>query len=806
MNDFENISFSSLEEKCQYYITEYQTYKIKFISLKTEYEQLLENNKKLYENINNERKLRKELENKLKFTNFSNGYNCNYNKNKKEERFQDEFVILEKDCDVGEGELLNICDNIKNKDIEMVKNTYFSILSKNKEKNLVFEENKSNKDNKELNNLNLNKDCNKSYQNPNKRTNKELITEELLTQDFIKYSKESVSLGSSIYNIELKIDKIYVYIQKLCQFLKVTKRGANFFNKSIALFNKYLSVYDSENKKILEVWPFLTEFISLVQKSFSSINIYCSALITTIDSSCIIQINDILLKQFQNLINIRNKIKIKKEEFKSFQYNFLSNRYGESMKNQYYKECKEYELAKYDYFSIVNKFFISIKIKIPEILSLLVISYFNYFSSVRDELNQINNTVRKNLESLLGAINIKNKIESDIKNKRKIISDKFQSYDKTKKEKEGFLYLKGKDDYKFHKRYVKINKGNLIYYKIKKGFKPYFQNLENKIFINIIEPVDTETTFDICRLLFSNVKRCEKNYIYPFCFEVNSVNNKSSYIFQAETEYELEEWISAITNTISEQISGFNENKIDNENKDIINNNYIDENNDDELTELKKRNLVTTLIENNICADCGAKNPTWLNINWLILLCMDCSGIHRSLGVQISKIRSLELDNIDIDYIELLFILKQSEINQILEEKIKEFDETKPNFNSSREEKEKFILNKYKNKKYMNLQQNNNEKDIIKDIFENIKDNNLINVFRLIKLNQIDVNSIYLYDNEEWGFVHYSAKLGKLFMIKLFYIIGAEITLNDKKGLKPINYVKVYENTQIYQYLKDKEK
>ena len=302
------------------------------------------------------------------------------------------------------------------------------------------------------------------------------------------------------------------------------------------------------------------------------------------------------------------------------------------------------------------------------------------------------------------------------------------------------------------------------------------------------------------------MKRCEKNYIYPFCFEVNSVNNKSSYIFQAETEYELEEWISAITNAISEQISGFNENKIDNENKDIINNNYIDENNDDELTELKKRNLVTTLIENNICADCGAKNPTWLNINWLILLCMDCSGIHRSLGVQISKIKSLELDNIDIDYIELLFILKQSEINQILEEKIKEFDETKPNFNSSREEKEKFILNKYKNKKYMNLQQSNNEKYIIKDIFENIKDNNLINVFRLIKLNQIDVNSIYLYDNDEWGFVHYSAKLGKLFMIKLFYIIGAEITLNDKKGLKPINYVKAYENTQIYQYLKDKEK
>ena len=48
MNDEENISFSSLEEKCQYYIKEYETYKSKFTSLNKEYENLLQNNKKLH--------------------------------------------------------------------------------------------------------------------------------------------------------------------------------------------------------------------------------------------------------------------------------------------------------------------------------------------------------------------------------------------------------------------------------------------------------------------------------------------------------------------------------------------------------------------------------------------------------------------------------------------------------------------------------------------------------------------------------------------------------------------------------------
>ncbi|KAL7186367.1 hypothetical protein ACSBR2_028166 [Camellia fascicularis] len=61
----------------------------------------------------------------------------------------------------------------------------------------------------------------------------------------------------------------------------------------------------------------------------------------------------------------------------------------------------------------------------------------------------------------------------------------------------------------------------------------------------------------------------------------------------------------------------------------------------------KHRKILEGLLklpENRECADCKSKGPRWASVNLGIFVCMQCSGIHRSLGVHISKVRSATLD------------------------------------------------------------------------------------------------------------------------------------------------------------------
>ncbi|KAG0314276.1 hypothetical protein BGZ99_008233 [Dissophora globulifera] len=122
---------------------------------------------------------------------------------------------------------------------------------------------------------------------------------------------------------------------------------------------------------------------------------------------------------------------------------------------------------------------------------------------------------------------------------------------------------------------------------------------------------------------------------------------------------------------------------------------------------------------NMVCADCGAKNPDWCVINLGILVCIECSGIHRSLGTHISKVRSMTLDTTSYtkDLSEFIRSVGNDVSNQIWEADLVQSTEQlqalgnqsqtsktvfrKPIVNDSREYKISFIRKKYVDKAFV---------------------------------------------------------------------------------------------------------
>lgn len=105
---------------------------------------------------------------------------------------------------------------------------------------------------------------------------------------------------------------------------------------------------------------------------------------------------------------------------------------------------------------------------------------------------------------------------------------------------------------------------------------------------------------------------------------------------------------------------------------------------------------------NRWCADCGSgAKVEWVSINLGIILCIECSGIHRSLGTHISKVRSLTLDikSFTIDIVEVLLLIGNRVSNMVWEAKLD--PALKPVSQATREQRLKFITAKYADRQFV---------------------------------------------------------------------------------------------------------
>lgn len=98
---------------------------------------------------------------------------------------------------------------------------------------------------------------------------------------------------------------------------------------------------------------------------------------------------------------------------------------------------------------------------------------------------------------------------------------------------------------------------------------------------------------------------------------------------------------------------------------------------------------------NRVCADCGSPDPKWVSLNHGVFICIKCSGIHRSLGVHISKVLSVNLDEWPDDQIASLIVKGGNTAVNMRYEAFLPVEVKRPKPDALLEERFDFIRRKY---------------------------------------------------------------------------------------------------------------
>lgn len=255
-------------------------------------------------------------------------------------------------------------------------------------------------------------------------------------------------------------------------------------------------------------------------------------------------------------------------------------------------------------------------------------------------------------------------------------------------------------------------------------------------------------------------------------FIIVSLDNRQWH-FEASSAQEREEWVSAIEQQILSSLQ--------------LNESRKAKGRTNSTSEAESILAIRSVRGNGKCADCDSPNPQWASLNLGATICIECSGIHRNLGSHISRVRSLDLDDWTPELVNVMTNIGNTAANSVWESNTK--GRTKPNPQSSRDEKENWIKSKYEYKLFLPPLPYD-DVPLGQQLMDGVARQNIsLVILVLAYCAPEDVNAPYAPSDQRTA-LHISSALQNSVLVQLLLWYGANAQLEDHDGHNALYYAR----------------
>lgn len=273
------------------------------------------------------------------------------------------------------------------------------------------------------------------------------------------------------------------------------------------------------------------------------------------------------------------------------------------------------------------------------------------------------------------------------------------------------------------------------------------------------------------RMKSSGVKNSEYDDPDGYEFYIVSLDNKQWH-FEASSSEERDDWVTAIEQQILSSLQLSESSQIKKQTSSI------------EAATIQS--IRTRVPGNGFCVDCDAANPDWASLNLGVLMCIECSGVHRNLGSHVSRVRSLDLDKWPPGHLNVMLAIGNSLANSVWECKTQ--GKNKPTPSSSREEKEQWIRWKYESKEF--LPPLNSTLPLGQQLVDVVCSANIKSIIHILALANVEQVNSTVSPRDLRTPLHLACAMGNLAIAQLLIWHNANVKAVDQDGRTCLAYAK----------------